>query len=87
MLRLGGVLFGTALCLLGLLLLLGPDVGLTAPIRERATGFGSTLLVVGAIALLASLTMRRVDLLWYRKPERWQMMHGRRTSWRQWWRP
>jgi hypothetical protein len=41
--------------------------------------------VVGALANLGSLTMRRVDWLWYRKPERLRVLEGKPTGWRRWW--
>ena len=86
MMRLLGVLFGLAMGLLGALACFGPASGLAAPVRERAAGFGLTLMVVGAIAIFGSLSARQVDRLWYRKPQRWRMLHGAPTSWRQWWR-
>jgi hypothetical protein len=84
--RLLGALFGLAMGLFGALLYFGPAAELAAPVRERAAGFGITLMVVGAIAVTGSLRRRGADRLWYRKPERWRMLRGRPTSWRQWWR-
>jgi hypothetical protein len=84
--RVLGALFGLAVGLVGALAYFGPASGLAAPIRERAAGFGLTLMVVGAIAIVGSLCARQVDRLWYRKPQRWRMLHGAPTSWRQWWR-
>ncbi len=84
--RLLGALLGLAMILFGAFLYFAPAAGLAAPVRERAAGFGITLMVVGAIAILGSLGRRAADRLWYRKPERWRMLHGLPTSWRQWWR-
>jgi uncharacterized membrane protein HdeD (DUF308 family) len=84
--RLLGALLGFAMVLFGALLYFGPPAELAAPVRERAAGLGITLIVVGAIAILGSLGRRGAERLWYRKPERWRMLHGRPTSWRQWWR-
>jgi len=84
--RLVGALLGLAMVLFGAFLVFGPPVELAAPVRERATGFGLTLMAVGAIAVLGSLGRRGADRLWYRKPERWRMLQGLPTSWRQWWR-
>jgi uncharacterized membrane protein HdeD (DUF308 family) len=83
--RLAGALLGLAMVLFGAFLYFGPAAELAAPVRERAAGFGITLIVVGAIAILGSLR-RGGERLWYRKPERWRMLHGRPTRWRQWWR-
>ena len=82
-----GVLFGLGLCSLGAFSWFGGGESLPQPIRERSVGFGVTLVVVGAIAILGSLLARRVDRLWYRKPPRWRMLHGEPTDWRKWWRP
>ena len=77
-----GVLFGLGLCLLGVLAYSFAGARLPALVEERAAGFGITLMVVGAIAILGSPMARRVDRLWYRKPPRWRMRHGERTDWR-----
>ena len=67
--RLAGSLFGLAAGLVGLVTLLGaPGSGLE---QERAAGFGITALVIGAIALLASLAVRDARALWYCSPRRW----------------
>lgn len=86
-LRALGVLFGVGLCTLGAFSYFGGGATLPGPVAERAAGFGITLMVVGAIAIAASLLARRVDRLWYRKPPRWRMLHGEQTDWRKWWRP
>jgi uncharacterized membrane protein HdeD (DUF308 family) len=83
--RLAGALLGLAMVLFGAFLCFGPAAELAAPVRERAAGFGMALIVVGAIAIVGSLGRRTADRLWYRKPERWRMMRGLPTSWRQWW--
>jgi hypothetical protein len=68
--RLVGSLFGLAAGLIGLLSLLGaPGPGLVQ--HERATGFGVTALVIGAVALLGSLGVRDARALWYCSPRRW----------------
>jgi uncharacterized membrane protein HdeD (DUF308 family) len=82
-----GALLGLAMVLFGGFLYFGPAAELAAPVRERAAGFGLTLMVVGAIAILGSASRRGAERLWYRKPQRWRILHGRPTSWRQWWRP
>jgi hypothetical protein len=84
-LRLVGVVFGLCLWALGVFSLLGDPAQLPEGIHRRAVGFGITLLVVGAIAIGGSLLMRRVDWLWYRKPERLRMLEGKPTGWRRWW--
>ena len=76
--RLAGALFGA-------FLYFGAPAELAAAVRERAAGFGITLMVVGVIAIAGSLG--GAERLWYRKPERWRMLRGRPTGWRQWWRP
>jgi hypothetical protein len=86
-LRLLGMAFGLGVCSLGAFSWFGGGEALPQPLRERAAGFGVTLLAVGAIAIAGSLLMRRVDRLWYRKPPRWRMLHGEPTDWRKWWRP
>jgi hypothetical protein len=71
-LRIVGSLFGAAAGLVGLFSLLAiGDPG--APNRERAIGFGIAALVVGAVALIGSLTVRDVHALWYCTPRRWRM--------------
>jgi hypothetical protein len=55
---------------------------LPEPVEERAAGFDTTLMVVGVVAIAGSLLARRVDRLWYRKPQRWRMLHGEQTDWR-----
>jgi hypothetical protein len=68
--RLVGSLFGLAACAIGFASLLGaPGVG--AIEQERAAGFGVTAVVVGAIALVASLAVRDARALWYCSPRRW----------------
>ena len=85
--RVIGALLGLAMVLFGVFFrYFGPAAELAAPVRERASGFGITLIVVGAIAMIGSLGRRSAEWLWYRKPERWRMLRGRPTSWRQWWR-
>jgi uncharacterized membrane protein HdeD (DUF308 family) len=84
--RLLGALLGLAMVLFGAFLYFGPAGEIAQSVRERAAGFGITLMIVGAIAIVGSLGRRGGDRLWYRKPERWRMLHGRPTSWRQWWR-
>jgi hypothetical protein len=70
-LRLVGSLFGIGACLVGLFSLLGmPDQPELH--RERATGFGITALVIGAVALIGSLASRDVHALWYCSPRRWR---------------
>lgn len=85
--RVLGVLFGLGLGLLGAFSYAGGGAALPEPVQARAVGFGITLMVVGAIAIAGSLLAPRVDLLWYRKPPRWRMLHGEQTDWRKWWRP
>jgi uncharacterized membrane protein YbhN (UPF0104 family) len=87
LLRALGVLFGLGLCALGAFSYFGGGTTLAQPVEQRAAGFGITLMVVGAIAIIGSLLARRVDRLWYRKPPRWRMLHGEQTDWRKWWRP
>lgn len=82
-----GALFGLGLCGFGAFSYFASGEQLPEPIQDRAVGFGITLMVVGAIAVIGSLLARRVDRLWYRKPPRWQMLHGQPTDWRKWWRP
>jgi hypothetical protein len=41
--------------------------------RERAIGFGIAALVVGAVALIGSLTARDVHALLYCTPRRWRL--------------
>jgi len=67
--RLAGSLFGLAAGLIGLASLLGVDLGDLE--RERASGFGITALVIGAVALLGSLGVRDARALWYCSPRRW----------------
>ena len=68
LLRALGVMFGLGLCALGAFSYFGGGPSLPAPVEQRATGFGITLMVVGLIAIGGSLLARRVDRLWYRKP-------------------
>ena len=79
-LRLVGVAFGLCLVARGLFSLLAGGDQLPEVIRERAQGFGVTLLVVGGLAIGGSLTLRRVDWLWYRKPQRLRMIEGKPTA-------
>ena len=81
-----GALFGLGLCALGAFSYFGGRPSLPEPVEQRATGFGITLMVVGAIAIAGSLLAQGLDRLWYRKPPRWRMMHGQPTDWRKWWR-
>jgi hypothetical protein len=43
------------------------------PHGDRAIGFGIVALVVGAVALIGSLTARDVHALWYCTPRRWRL--------------
>ena len=70
-LRLVGSLFGLAAGGIGLFTLLAP-ADLSPLEHERAQGFGIAALVVGAVALLGSLTTRDVHALWYCSPRRWR---------------
>jgi hypothetical protein len=69
-LRLVGSLFGLAALLIGLLSLQGAPA-LDELERQRAAGFGTAALVIGAVALLASLGVRDARTLWYCSPRRW----------------
>ena len=71
-LRLVGSLFGIGAGLVGVLSLVGVE-GQPALNRERAIGFGIVALVVGAVALVGSLTARDVRALWYCTPRRWRL--------------
>ena len=71
-LRIVGSLFGIGAGLVGLYSLLGMDEQ-PELVQERATGFGIVALVVGAVALIGSLTARDVHALWYCSPRRWRL--------------
>ena len=76
-LRLVGCLFGGVAWLLALYLLLGADPGLPELERERASGFASAALVVGAVAILGSL-FSDPRALWYCTPKRWRLFRDGR---------
>lgn len=70
--RICGTLLGIGFVVMGLYSILGgADIG-TDVIRERATGFGITAIVVGVIAILCSLLVKDLSDIWCRHPRRWK---------------
>ncbi|NIM74679.1 MAG: hypothetical protein GWN21_06670 [Gammaproteobacteria bacterium] len=70
--RICGTLLGIGFVLLGLFSLLGAGAHEAEIIRERATGFGVTAIVVGIIAVLCSLLVEDLSDVWCRSPRRWK---------------
>jgi threonine/homoserine/homoserine lactone efflux protein len=77
-----GTLLGLAWCVLGVFLLFAAPESLPEVARSRAVGLGMTLIVVGVIAMAASLMAHDIEGLWYRKPRRMRMLRGKPTSWK-----
>jgi hypothetical protein len=69
--RVGGVLLGLGFLLLGSFSAFRPGVPAGFPDRDRAIWLGITLIVIGAIAIIGSLTVKNPDQIWCRHPRRW----------------
>lgn len=69
--RAAGALLGTGFVLLGVFSALGRDASADAAGRDRAFWLGITLIIIGGIAVLASLTVQNLDRVWCRHPRRW----------------
>lgn len=69
--RICGTLLGTGFVLVGLFAIFGAAEPTTEVIRERATGFGITAIIVGVVAVLCSLLVKDLSDIWCRHPRRW----------------
>ena len=70
--RICGTLLGIGFVLLGVYAILGAGLHDAEVVRERATGFGITAIVVGIIAVLCSLLVEDLSDIWCRHPRRWK---------------
>lgn len=70
--RICGTLLGIGFVLLGVYSVLGAGAHDAGVIRERATGFGITAIVIGVIAVLCSLLVKDLSDIWCRHPRRWK---------------
>jgi uncharacterized membrane protein YgdD (TMEM256/DUF423 family) len=70
--RISGALTGIAFVLVGAFSVLGAADLATEVTRERALGFGTTAIIVGAIAVLCSLLVKDLSDIWCRHPRRWK---------------
>ena len=69
--RIIGVLLGAGFVLLGAFAVGGAARYAPADGYDRAIGFGVTAIVVGIIAVLASLLVKDLSNVWCRPPRRW----------------
>ncbi|MGH7349255.1 MAG: hypothetical protein ACREI6_04510 [Candidatus Rokuibacteriota bacterium] len=68
--RVGGALLGAGFLLLGLFSAVMSDAPAGSSGRDRAIWLGITLIVIGAIAIIGSLTVEDPDRIWCRHPRR-----------------
>lgn len=69
--RVAGALLGTGFLLLGLFSTLASNAPADSSGRDRAFWLGITLIIIGSIAIVASLTVKNPDQIWCRHPRRW----------------
>ncbi len=70
--RLFGTFVGIGFFSFGLfVLLVRADPGFEAN-ADRALGYGTTLIVVGTIAIIASWGVKNLEDVWCRQPRRWR---------------
>ena len=69
-----GSLIGAGFVALGAYVLFGAAGPLSETVADRALGYGTTAVVVGLIALVASWTVRDPDTIWCSHPRRWGRM-------------
>ena len=69
--RLLGTLIGLGFIAIGCYSLFGSHWHHDIIVQERAFGFGITAIIIGCIAVIASLMVKKLDNIWCRPPRRW----------------
>lgn len=69
--RMSGVLLGAGFLFLGSFSAIMSEAPEGSSDRDRAIWLGITFLVIGAIAIVGSLTVKDPDRIWCRHPRRW----------------
>ena len=70
--RLFGTFVGIGFFSFGLFVLLVQADAASEVDAERALGYGTTLIVVGTIAIIASWGVKNLEDIWCRQPRRWR---------------
>ena len=69
--RLFGALVGVGFAAMGTVAVAARSDFVSGADAERALWYGVTLIVIGALAIFASWTVRDLDRIWCRQPRRW----------------
>jgi uncharacterized membrane protein HdeD (DUF308 family) len=69
--RAAGTLLGVGFIFIGTYAIVGGTEVANEYTRDRALWFGITAIIGGAIAVVASLCVKKLDNIWCRPPRRW----------------
>jgi len=67
-----GTIVGIGFFSFGLFSILVDDEAVSEADADRALGYGTTLIVVGTIAIVASWAVDNLEDVWCRQPRRWR---------------
>ena len=69
--RLFGTIIGMGFFSFGMFAVLVREWSASEADADRALGYGTTLIVVGTIAIIASWGVKNLEDIWCRQPRRW----------------